>query len=225
MANYLKIALDRQAQRIASVPGFVTGMPKLFQYDVKDLIIQVVDPAQTTVSGGSGIAYTFPDFTGLAMRVTLGDTPIGNASTTILAQNTNLVWNAANSNVTGNNGGYFSGSLDLTSSNLVTYLGITAGKSAYIEFAIRESGVTKPVMQDQISVSAVVDTGAASTPSSPTLYMTLAEAKAMFLQKAGTRGDQKIFLSQDLTKASLLYLDNTGTLRSDPLNPVPAPAD
>ena len=47
----------------------------------------------------------------------------------------------------------------------------------------------------------------------------------MFLQKAGTRGDTKVWLSQDLSQAKLVYLDNTGTMRADPLNPVPAPAD
>ncbi len=223
MANYLKLAFNRQApNQLAIVGGFAAAMPVFFQFDVKDLIIQVFDPSQAQLTGAQ--AFNPVDLAGDIMRVTMSGTPAGNAAPTILAQNTNLVWNATPGNVslTGNQIGYFSGTLDLTSVALANFIAGGSAAQPYLEFALRENGVTKPLWSQQVTVLAVPDQGQASGAAAQSLFATLAEVKAGFMAKYGTGADSKIWLSPDGTKAVRQYLDNNGRMQYDPIVPAPA---
>jgi hypothetical protein len=222
--NLLKLAFNRQAPNtLAPVGGFATAFPPLFQFDVKDLIVQIFDPG---VASFTGTSFVPVDYTGDVMRVTMSTQPMGNAAPTILAFNDNLVWNpagAGNSAITGNNAGYFSGSLALNLAALTTFIGAAASAQPWLEFAIRDGGVTKPFWQVQVTVLAVADQGQVVNAGAPSLYLTVAEAQAAFLAKAGTTSDQKIMLNPDGTKAVIFSLGNNGAIQFTPLVPAPAP--
>ena len=226
MANLLKLAFNRQAPNtLAQVGGFASSFPPLFQFDQKDIVVQVFDPGNAPLTGGTGSSFVPVDYTGLTLRVTMSDQPKGNAAANILAGTAIFPWvpaGAGNAAIVGNNAGYFAGTLDLSLAALSNFIGAAASGNPWLEFAVRENVTNKPLWLGNVTVLAVSDQGQLVNPANPQLYPTLAEIKAGFMAKYGTAADTKVMLSPDGTKGCLFYFGNDGVPHFDPLNPVPA---
>jgi hypothetical protein len=217
-SNPLKFAIDRQNQALLTGLAFFLGdFPVFFQGDIRDLVMQVFDPG--------GVAAATPvDMTGYSMRVTLG-IPGGEDPSTIYAGPLVMAWNPApgNSAVTGNNAGYFSGSLDLTQAALTDAIDTQTEIEATLDIDVRLNGVTQTLLQVTVTIAAVVDQGTQNnSPVPANAYGTIAENNQMYLRKAGTTADSKIWVSQNGQYAALQYLDNNGKMQFEPINPPPA---
>lgn len=219
VSNPLKLAIDRQNQTLANVQGFATKMPVFCQGDVKDLIVQVYDP------GGLTSAPVAIDYTGYVLRVVFGTAPTGNTPSTQVAWNFSMAWNAANSAVTGNAAGYFSGSIDFTQAALATAIGNLNQAPFYLQFDVRLNGVTQTLWQTQAFITAVVDSGITNTtPSSANTYYTKAEMDALFAKLGPVNGKRIYFNSDDGAYTGVRYLGTDGTwhdeILTSPLPPI-----
>lgn len=210
-SNPIKLVFDRQAQQLVLFNGSASQLPVLNAGDVRDLIVQIVDPSPTSATGPQYVAV---DMSAFAMHFVIGSQPTGAVPSTILAQQNTWTWDAANK--------WFTAALDLTSSAVTTYLYTAYQLGAYLQVDMRLASVEQTIFQGPILVQASVDTGAVSSPAVPNLYRTAAEADNRYLSKLAILGESKIWLSADGTKAFLMYAGNDGQMHIDPINPAPA---
>lgn len=199
--SLLKLTVDRQNETLAARNGTPTTLPALFQYNVKPLQIQFVDP---TGQIGTGTDYSPVDMSGFGLRVALTPTPTGTpGGPAVLALQTSWTWNAANQ--------WFTGSLDLSSSAIESYLAGNASATAYFEITLTQSGNRITAFQSQITLKAVGDEGTATAPSLTEQYLTKSETQAGFVPRVMENGGTIVIPSANGAYAIELKCNDDGS--------------
>ncbi len=170
MSSPVKLVIDRQAKQLVSYLGSVTSIPALFQSNVQDFIIQIVDP-----TGNLSVPNTIVDMGGKGLRVSVGATPTGSSGGPTPLALIAGTWDSTNK--------WFTAALALNTTDVDTYIGSLSEKSAYFELNITESGNRNTILQSTFTIRAVVDELGSTVPSPTDQYLTRAESEAAFLKK------------------------------------------
>lgn len=205
MANPIILAVDQQ-NRALVVFSATSGVsrsswPKLFQGSVQDLQVYVVNP-----TGNTSAQYSVQVLGTSTCKVTAcSGAPNGNGTQTIVAGPLVMSWTTVSSTV-----GYFSGSLDLTQSNLASAIGINPTATVTIEIEIVTAAINQPIYQESIVIYAPADANAVVNPQPPVNYLTAAESDGRYVLRILAPGDGILFTSDDGTQQKLLKLTNGG---------------
>lgn len=209
MASPLILAIDRQNCKLVSttlVVGSVAVLPKMFQGNTRYLEITVVDPAGTLGSG----SYSKVDLGSSSLRVSIGSTPTGTAGgPTPLALQTSFTWDALNSK--------FTGELALNVAAIDSFLGTASNATAYFEINIVDAGNRITILQERVTLVAVVDEATSTAPTPTDSYFTGSESDARYVLKQFNAGDAILMVSADGTKKGLVYWGDDGSFHADPI--------
>jgi len=207
MASPLILAIDRQNCKLVStslVVGSVAALPKLFQGNTRFLEITVVDPAGTLGSG----TFSKVDLSASSLRVSIGSTPTGTAGgPSPLALQTAFTWDAFESK--------FTGSLALNVDAINDHIGAAAAQQAVFEINIVDAGDRITILQEIITLVAVVDEATDTAPTPADSYLTSIESDARYVLKQFSAGDAIVFVSPDGTKRGLVYWGDDGSFHAD----------
>lgn len=174
----LKLAIDRQNRALVARNGSRTSPPALFQYNLQEFQIQVVDP---TGEIGTSSVYSNVDLNGSSLRVAITPTPTGTAGgPTVLALQTTWTWDATNQ--------WFTGSIDLSPTTIGDYIGTASSKDANFEVTITTGGNRSTIYQATVSLRAAGDEGTASAPTPSELYLPKSESDARYVKHVMDNG-------------------------------------
>lgn len=199
--NYLKISVDWLAKeaRYWNNKGARLVFPSFFEADIMPMRIQLIEP--DTTNSDKWIAVANED---LALYAAL----TSEDGATLLADQGTWTKNASDNS--------FTGTLNLSGSDLNTWLSTSASKTAL--FGLRVTGTggdITTILKEQVTVKSTI-TGAAGTGVSPGLTaLSLEIARQLFVPKQGEAGGTITLLSQDGTRSTILYTDNDGSFHSD----------
>lgn len=197
----LKLTIDRQNRALVAKNGTPTTLPPLFQYNLQEFQIEVVDP---TGSLGTGNLFSSVDLNGASLRLAITPTPTGTGGgPTVLALQTTWTWSAANQ--------WFTGSVDLSSTDIATYIGSLASKDANFELTITVGGNRSTIYQATVSLRAAGDEGTATSPTPAELYLPKSESDARYAKREGLAGEVIVLKSANGTYAVELSCNNDGT--------------
>lgn len=174
--SLLRLSIDRQNKTLVNFNGSASSIPGLFQGNTQDFEITFVDPP-TSLQG----SYTKADVGTDGLRVAIGQTPTGTAGgPTPLAIQTSWTWSSSNKN--------FSASIALNTTDIDSYIGTAASKSAYFEVNLTTGGNRITILQTQFTLFAVVDEQTSTTPATGDRYLTAAESIAAFVKFINDNG-------------------------------------
>lgn len=172
----ITLGINRQSRTLVNFNGSAVTVPGLYQGNVQEFKIYVLDPPATINSGFSKV-----DMGSSGLRVSVGQTPTGTAGgPTPLALQDTWTWNATDKS--------FTGSLSLTSSSIDSFIGSAATATAYFEVNETASGNRITLFQTSFTLHAVVDEATSSVPSSSDVYLTKAESDARYVKNIGDLG-------------------------------------
>jgi|ERR1051326_3231886 hypothetical protein len=181
--SVLKLTIDRQSEKLVTLNGSPLSLPALFEYNVKPLQIQVVDPISAAFP-----TYSLVDLAAYGLRVGIWPTPTGTAAgPASLALQTVWVWDAVNK--------WFTGSLDLGTAALESYIGALSEKTAYFEVTLTLAGERITLLQELVTLKAVGDEGSITAPTPADTYYTKADSDARFFKKVGDAGEVLVLKS------------------------------
>lgn len=168
--------------------------------------VRPISPTEANPNPG----YEHISLSGLAFEMVIG--PRAGTTAVLASLDGPLNWVATS-------GTYWLGTIDLNTSAMNTAIGTADSLATYLEFRIAQDGITfKPVAQIAITVTASVrDPGAAVSPSSPDpSFITLAQAKALFVQwnnmlDANNYGREVILASPSGLRGRGLGVDDDGS--------------
>lgn len=174
----LNLYIDRQNKKLVDYNGSVVSLPALFQGNVVDLKIAILDPTGSK----TGARYSLVNAGSYGLRVSVGATPTGTAGgPTPLALQNSFTWNASDST--------FSGSLELNTAAIDSHIGTAASAVAYFEVNLTLAGNRTTVLQEAITLRAVVDEATTTAPTPTESYFTNNESLALFVKKVGNAGE------------------------------------
>lgn len=201
--SLLKLTINRQNNTLVDLNGTPTALPALFQYNVKPMQIQVVDP-----TGLFNSPYSAIDLSSYSLRVGLWPTPTGSAGgPSSLAIQTTWTWSAANK--------YFTGSLDLAAAAIESYIGTSSEKTAYFEVTLSQSGNRITLYQGTVTLKAVGDEGTTTAPGAADTYLTRAETQAGFVPRVMENGGVIIIPDANGVYALELGCNTDGSMRAN----------
>jgi len=203
MSNPIKLAIDRQSRRLVSFNGAVTQVPDLFQSNVQDFQIQIVEPDSSGSAGTIG-KYVAVDMAGFGLRLAIGAAPTGTSGgPTPLALQDTFTWDSTNK--------WFTGSVALNVVAIDSFIGSAAQASAYIEVNSTYSGSRITMFQGGVTLRAVLDELTSTAPSPTDQYLTKAEMLALFAKLINDAGTVIVLKSPDGTRGRELGVANDGT--------------
>lgn len=153
------------------------------------------------------------DFNGFALIMSLvgGEgKPTGTSGgPVIIASNAVWTWDSV--------GVRFSGTLNLNTAAVETFLGDLAVRQTTLEIAVTDtSGNHLTYIQTTVNLRAEVNETAATSPDPSVHYLTATETAAMYVKKVGLAGESFSLTSPDGTKNVLCYCGNDGAFHADP---------
>lgn len=185
---------------MVALNGTPTTLPPFFQYNIKPLQIQVVDPNGTFGSS----PYDIIELNGKALRVAITPDPTGSAGgPTALALETTWTWNST--------GKYFTGSLDLSTAAIGTYIGTAAFKTANFEVTLVDGGNRTTLYQGTVTLRAAGDEGTATAPEPAELYLPKSDSDARYVKREGDAGEVIVVKSANGTYALEIVCNDDGT--------------
>jgi hypothetical protein len=191
----LKLIVDRQNKRLV---GAVAQIPALFQSNTVGLIVQVVDPAPTTLQ-----APTIVDLNGKGLRASVGSQPTGSSGgPTPLALQDTFTWDATNN--------WFYADLALNTTDVNNHIGTLASRQAWFELNIVDGGDRTTILQNTFPLTAVVDELTSLVPTPTDVYLPKSEILALLAAKL-----DKVMRSPSGTWARELGIDDTGVKTDD----------
>ncbi len=195
----LNLAIDRQNRKLVNYNGQVTAIPAVFQGNVIDLRIQVVDPTGVV----SGAQYSAVALGSYGMRVAIGAEPTGTSGgpTPLALQNT-FTWNAADSS--------FTGSIECNTAAIDSFIGSASSRSAWFEVNLTLAGNRITILQETFTLKAVVDEATSTVPTPTDSYLTTAESRATFQPRVGAAGDVLVLKSSGGIYGVELGVSDTG---------------
>jgi len=111
----------------------------------------------------------------------------------------------------------FSGTLDLNTSDVASFLGSEASKASTFEIEITPSaGTPKKYIQVPCTIKAAVIESTSTVPTPLPLYYTKNEVDAGFVKKIGGNGDSIELRSENGTWGVIIRLTNDGVLEMNP---------
>lgn len=165
----LNLVIDRQSRRLVEFSGSVTKIPDIFQGNVIDLKITVVDPTGSV----SGAVFSKVDLGSYGLRVAVGATPTGTSGgPTPLALQNSFTWDSVDKS--------FSGSLECNTTAIDSHIGSAASAAAYWEVNLTLAGNRITILQEAFTLKAVVDEATSTAPTPTDTYLTKAECLALF---------------------------------------------
>lgn len=195
----LNLVIDRQNRKLVNFGGSIVAIPSIFQGNVIDLKITVVDP-----TGLLNPAYSKVALGSYGLRVSVGATPTGTSGgPTPLALQTSFTWDAADSS--------FSGSIACNTVAIDGHIGSGAQATAYFEVNLTLAGNRTTILQETFNLKAVVDEASSTSPTPTDSYMTTAESLATFARFSNSAGAVILLVSPDGTRAVELGCNNDGT--------------
>lgn len=198
----LKLTIDRQNRALVSVSGTPTTLPALFQYNLQEFQIQVVDPNGQI---GAASQYTTVDLNGTSLRLAITPTPTGTAGgPSVLALQTTWVWDATNL--------WFTGSLDLSSSAIGSYIGTASSLAANFELTVTDGGNRSTVYQGSVILKAAGDEGTATSPTPSELYLPKSESDARYVKRIMDNGSSIVIPDANGVYAVEIKCNTDGTL-------------
>jgi hypothetical protein len=196
----LNLVIDRQNRKLVQYNGSIVSIPPIFQGNVVDVKVTVVDP---TGALGGGAAYTKVNLGSYGLRVSIGATPTGTSGgPTPLALQNVFTWDSVDSS--------FSGSLEVNTAAVNSHIGTAAQATAYFEVNLTLNGERITVLQEQFTLKAVVDEATTTAPTPTDSYMTTAESVATFAKFVNTPGAVIVLVSPDGTKGVELGCGDDG---------------
>ena len=174
--NPIKLCINRQSRELVAFNGSATDIPPLFQSNVQDFQVQIVDPDPTQPLTG----FIAVDGQGWGLRMSVGGTPAGTPGQVPIALQDTWTWDPTNK--------WFTASLALNTAAIDSYLGSMASSAAYFEINSTSGGNRTTLLQSQILLLAVIDEQTTSPPGPVNSYLTKAECLALFAQLLGTPG-------------------------------------
>lgn len=208
--NPIIFNIDQQGQKLVAYGGSVSSWPQLFQGDVRDIQIGVLQP-----SGNQTNPYTVPNLNGYTMYVTMTAIPNGAGNQKIYVGPVALTWNAS-AVVNGAVTGAFTGTLNFTGSNLATDMAAVSSLVVTVEINISLGGTPQGLYQNTITIYAPANANGVVVPQPPTNYMTATQTlQACVPQNGGSNGQGFIMLAPNGNKY-FVSVDNDGTLSAQP---------
>lgn len=187
----LTLVIDRQNRKLVSYLGSPAQMPDLFQNNVISLAVQVVDPPAVSLT-----TYSLVDLAGVSLRVEVSDTPVGNASATLLALQDTFTWDPV--------GKKFTADLGLNTAAVDSFIGALSLRTAYFEVNLAVGNRTT-ILQTTFNLKAIADKTNSTVPAPSNIYPTLAEVLALLTAK-----QDRIIKSPSLTYGRELGVTDTG---------------
>lgn len=204
MVSALNLVIDRQSRKLVSFNGSITAIPAVFQGNVIDLKITVVDPTGSL----SGAPYSKVALGSYGVRVAIGATPTGSSGgpTPLALQNT-FTWDAVDSS--------FSGSLECNTAAIDSHIGAAASATAFFEVNLTLSGNRITILQEAFTLKAVVDEATSTVPTPTDSYLTAAESRATFQPRVGANGDVIVLKSPNGVYGLEIGVSNTGEMTTN----------
>lgn len=200
----LNLVIDRQNRRLVNYNGSITTIPPVFQGNVIDLKITVVDPTGSL----SGAAYSKVALGSYGLRASIGATPTGTSGgpTPLALQNT-FTWDSLDNS--------FSGSLECNTAAIDSHIGSAASAAAYFEVNLTISGTRITILQEVFTLKAVVDEATSTAPTPTDTYLTGADSLALFVKKVGNNGEVIVLKSPGGIYGLELGVSDTGEMISN----------
>lgn len=145
-----------------------------------------------------------------SLKIGVGATPLGDGSVTPFALQTSFTLDTAQTKLTGY--------LGLNTTELTTWLGANASKSAWFEVEIRDTstGNYETVYGGSVTIRASLVTAGSSVSIPGDTALGSSEAAATYVRKIGGPGESIKLVSSDGSRALIVYCGNDGTLHADP---------
>lgn len=180
----LNLVIDRQSRRLVDYSGSVTRIPDIFQGNVIDFKVTIVDPTGSV----SGAVWSKADMGSYGLRMAIGATPTGTSGgPTPLALQNSFTWDPVDKS--------FSGSLECNTSAIDSHIGSAASAPAYFEINLTLAGNRITILQETFTLKAVVDEATSTAPTPTDVYLTKAECLALFAKFVNGAGDTIIVKS------------------------------
>jgi hypothetical protein len=198
---YNDVVNNRLVKGLTNAESFAFNSAGIYQGSKLTLRWYPLQPTGSVTS-----PFTLLSVTGLSIDIAIG--PRAGAESILARQNT---W-------VDSGNGYLEATLNLNTSELNTAIGTSDSLSTYFEIAMTESGSTRTVYQESISVTSVVigPGTAASLPSAATEYLTAAQVRAEFVRFFNNPNGATIeLLSPDGTRSRLMGVNDDGTAQDE----------
>jgi hypothetical protein len=204
MSVPIKLSIDRQNRRLVNYAGGITSFPPLYQSNVQDFEITIVDPDPS----GKLASYVAVDMNGIGLRVAVGPTPTGTAGgPTVPALELSWTWVPASKKYTG--------ALQLNTTPVDNLIGALPSALAYFEVNTTTSSGRVTVLQTQFTLYAVLDELTTTAPTVTDQYFTKAEMLNLFVKKVGLPGERILLKDENGVYARELGVDSNGAFTSD----------
>lgn len=203
---YLDIANRQLPLSLANSAQF-TGLNNAFQYALINFRIYPVRPNGRI----TGSIYSVLDLDNLTIKMGIGAKA---GSESLLAytapEDFTKVYDSGSAGP-----GYFSGSLDLNTTEMNAAISTAASISSFFEIQIGDSADYRTAYSSAITINATVMTGgaAAATPTPVEEYYTKAETSGLFVPRSGS--ETITLVSPDGTWHRILGVDNDGNAIDD----------
>lgn len=203
LPSLIQLYVNVLTKAFVSVNGSPVAMPTLYYGDAPTVNIYPVVPVDSNPSHG----YQTFDLTGNTMNLTLSDTPNAASPPTPFAAIDGMTWVKPSSGLS-----YFTGLLNLATTNAQTFIGNASGKQAWYSIDVFDSTPNRSTLiLAQVPFNASNDTpGAAPPQQSGNPYITANMLKNLCVPIKGTPGGFFTLVSPDGTKTALISLGNDG---------------
>ena len=184
--------------------GSLTELPDIFQGNVIDLKITIVDPTGSVTSA----KFTKVNLGSYGLRASIGVTPTGTAGGPApLALQNVFVWDSADYS--------FSASLDCTTTAIDGAIAGAASVGAFFEVNLTLAGNRITIFQEPITLKAIVDEATSTSPNPTETYLTKAESLATFAKFVNDNGRTLILKSPGGIYGREIGINDDGSLIDD----------
>jgi hypothetical protein len=210
MSAYLQLYLDvfnRRLPLTLSNQSAFTGLSNAYQYGKLKFRIYPVRPNGNV----TGTLYSVLDLDNLTLKMGIGAKAGGED---LLAYTAPGSWSKVYDS--GSSGpGYFSGDLDLNTTEMNTAIGSASSVASFFEIQLGDSSDYRTAYSAAITVNATVMTGGAASaiPDPADEYYTKSETSGLFVPRSGS--ESITLVSPDGTWQRVLGVDNDGNAIDD----------
>ncbi len=197
----MTIDVSRKLRVESQFSGREIAVPPFYQEDKVPLRWKFLDP---NPSGGFANQYSVLSLTDSVLRVAIGrpgETPLAVQSGWSLEENDTVL----------------TGILDLNTSEMQTELGNTKGTLSLTLEAELKQGEAVYTYSSPISLRREVLLSSASAPSPATEYYDKDQADSLFIKSQLPAGRGITFQSLNGTHKTVVYIDDSGNFRADPI--------
>lgn len=212
-ATVINLFVDTQNKQLVTAANSTSiyQLPDFFENNEITFNVVFLIP---TGQFNTATPYASLNVSGIPFRMSIGAQPIGNGSITPAAIQTTWAWVAGPPpGTTVNVIGYYTGTLALNTVAMDNLIGTATSFTGILELNLVNTDSTyNTVLQDRVTVNAVLDSANTTVPTPASTYMTAAESIARFVSFSGLPNGALInMLSPSGTFKRTLGVDDNGT--------------